>query len=86
MFFGSIVGAMGQYNGMAAIPGAFGTVMYLLMALLYFFPVMYLFKFSTKLKEALESNNSQVLSESFTNLKSHYKFSILFQNKNQIDY
>ncbi len=54
--------------------GAFLGVVYLLVAFLYFFPVLYLYKFSSKAKSALYNNNSQELTEALENLKSHYKF------------
>ncbi len=53
--------------------GVFG-VMYVIMAGIYFFPVYYLFNFSSKLKSAIQENNEAYLAESFKNLKSHYKF------------
>jgi hypothetical protein len=49
-------------------------IIYLLAALLYFFPIMYLFRFATKAKFALDNKNSEALVSSFENLKSHYKF------------
>jgi uncharacterized membrane protein len=50
------------------------TVVYLIVAVLYFFPCLYMFRFSTKMKEALLENNQQLLIESFQNLKSCFKF------------
>lgn len=63
--------AMGQPS---PIPmGAMG-ILYLVMAALYFFPIMYLFKFASNTKDALASNNTERLTAAFGNLKSHYKF------------
>lgn len=50
------------------------TVIYLLFALLYFFPVYYLYSFSRKTKIALQSKNDEDLSDAFEMLKSHFKF------------
>ncbi|PQJ82963.1 hypothetical protein BTO16_03915 [Polaribacter glomeratus] len=50
------------------------TILYLLFAVLYFFPVYYLMQFSTKMKKALATKNDETLAESFKVLKSHYKF------------
>lgn len=47
---------------------------YLAVALLYFFPVYYLFQFSSKAKNALAENNNEQLCLSFEYLKSHYKY------------
>jgi len=49
-------------------------VMYIVMAAIYFFPILYLYKFSNDLKEALNRNNSSQLELALGNLKSHYKF------------
>lgn len=51
----------------------FGLI-YIVLAVIYFFPVLYLFNFSRKLKTALASNDMASLTEAFSNLKSHYKF------------
>lgn len=61
------------YNPFGAIKGFIG-IIYLVMAALYFFPVLYLYKFSKATKEALSYNNSELLAEGLQNLKSHYKF------------
>jgi hypothetical protein len=59
------------------LPNGFGfliTLVYLLLGLLYFFPTLYLYKFTQKLKSALESRDSQDLILAFENQKSLYKF------------
>ena len=74
---GSVVGDMPSSPGMGAMAFFSPTVLglaYLIMAILYFFPVLYLYKFSSKIKNALSSNSSDELTEAFGNLKSHYKF------------
>ncbi len=47
---------------------------YLFIGSIYFFPIYYLFKFSTKMKEAVLEENELSATEAFKNLKSHYKF------------
>lgn len=54
--------------------GTYIMVVYLLVAVLYIFPVVYLFKFSRKIKEALTTKNDDTLADAFENLKSHFKF------------
>ncbi|WP_420574316.1 DUF5362 family protein [Kordia sp.] len=56
------------------IPLAFVGLIYLLMAVLYFFPVFYLYKFSRKMKAALIEKNTEDLTAAFANLKSFFKF------------
>jgi len=49
-------------------------ILYLLIAVLYFFPVYYLFNFSSRAKKAVKESDSESLTESMKFLKSHYKF------------
>ena len=78
VFAGTIFSAMGNsMQGMRMYSGSFGVIMgavYFIIALLYFFPVYYLFKFSTNAKKAFANNDSESLTESLGYLKSHYKF------------
>jgi len=53
--------------------GIFGTI-YILIAVLYYFPVTYLYKFSVQIKQGLNSNDLQSVTTGFGNLKSLYKF------------
>ena len=59
---------------MPAFPGAMITLVYLAVAALYFFPILYLYRFAKGLREALKSENESSLEYAFQNLKSHYKF------------
>jgi len=52
----------------------FMALLYLLMAVLYFFPIYYLYKYSSKVKTALQFNDSNLLADAFVNLKAHHKF------------
>jgi hypothetical protein len=75
LFAGSIISdLMEAQTGTSMMSGAFLTVFYLLFAVLYFFPVYYLFQFSSKMKAALAQQSSELLQQAFENLKSHYKF------------
>ena len=78
LFFGTLMGAMMGQTGMAAGGSAMFGVVYIVIALIYFFPVMYLYKFGSKLKVALANRDSKSLEQSFENLKSHYKFVGIF--------
>ncbi|WP_338840655.1 DUF5362 family protein [Flavobacterium ginsenosidimutans] len=78
IFAGAIFSAMGNsMQGMGVYGGSFGAAMgafYFVMAVLYFFPVYFLFKFSSNAKKAFANNDSESLTESLGYLKSHYKF------------
>jgi hypothetical protein len=54
--------------------GAMAAIMYILMALIYFFPCLFLFRFATKMKTALASNDQETLNTSFQNLKATFRF------------
>lgn len=76
LFFSLAMGLMpggNPYEGLGLDMSYFGFI-YIVIALFYFFPVLYLFNFSRKMKSALNSNNNDELTAAFSNLKSHYKF------------
>lgn len=58
--------------------GGFIMAMYLILAVIMFFPALYLYNYSIKLKSAIEEKNSEVLMEAFKNQKSLYKFFGIF--------
>jgi len=58
--------------------GFFTGIPYLFIGALYFFPIYYLYKFSTNIKSALYNNNEGSEEKAFENLKSHYKFMGIF--------
>jgi uncharacterized membrane protein YjgN (DUF898 family) len=47
---------------------------YIVVALIYFFPFLFLFRFATKMKTALASNDQETLNTSFQNLKATFRF------------
>jgi len=61
-------------SGATGFPSAAFGVLYLFIALIYFFPVFYLYKFSTQTRQAILSNNTFSLTSGFSSLKSLFKF------------
>lgn len=59
-------------------PTSLISVVYLIFAALYFFPVYYLYQYATKTSLALQSRNQQLLTDGLENLKSHHKFLGIF--------
>jgi hypothetical protein len=55
-------------------PGFLFGFVYLLIGVVYFFPILYLFRFSTKIKQAISASNTQQMLIAFQNLKSHYRY------------
>lgn len=59
------------------IPNEIGLTMvipFLILAIVYFFPMYYLLQFSNKIKRALATKNDATLASALEALKSHYKF------------
>jgi len=50
------------------------SIIYLLLGVVYFFPVLYLYRFSNKTKQAFQFGSSEELADAFYYLKAHYKF------------
>jgi hypothetical protein len=76
IFAGSIMAAaFGQMGGAYSTGmGAGAAIVYILIALLYFFPCLYLYRFATRMQVALQNNDQSNLSAAFMNLKSCFKF------------
>ncbi|WP_046757637.1 DUF5362 family protein [Kordia jejudonensis] len=77
VFFGVMFSAFNsnanpfQQQGLS---GGFIGIVYFVLAILYFFPVMYLYRFSRRMKAALAEKSTDGLTRAFSSLKSHYKF------------
>jgi hypothetical protein len=80
LFLGSVMSRMmsGINNSDAAVPammgGGFFGFFFICGSLIIFFPSLFLFNFSSKLRKAFRGNDQPVLAESFRNLKSFFKF------------
>ena len=57
-----------------AMASVVATFIYIIIAVIYFFPCFYLYKFSKRMKIALQANDSASLHQSFSSLKSCFKF------------
>jgi hypothetical protein len=51
---------------------------YILIAVLYYFPLNYLYKYCTQIKQGLTSTNQQTVTTGFENLKSLFRFMGIF--------
>ena len=70
-FMGSF---MSQINPATPFPSFVFTIIYLVMGLIYFFPILFLFKFSMHLRRSLSSNDPAQMDTAFSNLNAHYKY------------
>jgi hypothetical protein len=80
LFFGSIItrlmmsGMGGADVATSGLGNAFWSFFVILSALILFFPAYYLFNFSSKVRRAIQNDDQAILTESFKNLKSFFKF------------
>jgi hypothetical protein len=83
IFFGSFFSMFSSryggnsYDDLPASSSGLGAAMavyYVVIALIYFFPFLFLFRFATKMKAALGSGDQEVLNTSFQNLKASFRF------------
>ncbi len=69
---GTIMGSFSNED--IPIPGYVFGILYVLIALLYFFPSLFLYRYSTHLSAALARRDNQELTKAFSNEKSFFKF------------
>lgn len=73
-FVGAILSTLPMRESGVPFPTSVFTAIYFLIAVIYFFPVYYLYKFATGVRQGIPARNSQQVGEALRNLKSHYKF------------
>jgi len=75
LFAGTMLGSLsrGFGNSGTMIGAGFVTFMYLIIAAVYFFMSLFLYRFASKMKMALYSSDQDSLNGSFMNLKHLYK-------------
>jgi len=80
LFLGIFMGSIGSDFGDAAMPfpSSLISIIYFIMALVMVIPILYLYRFANNMQIALRRNNNRALTDSFKNLKSHYKFYGIF--------
>jgi uncharacterized membrane protein YjgN (DUF898 family) len=82
IFFGSFLSMMpgvygDEYRGSSAVASGIGALMavvYIGMAILFFFPYLFLFRFANHMKSALNTNDQLTLNSSFQNLKIMFRY------------
>lgn len=76
IFGGTMLSTANAYGGVAGrgMSPIFFTIMYLLMAGLYFMPVRYMWLFSSKMDAGLKSKIQSEVDAALENLKSHFKY------------
>ncbi len=75
LFFGTVFSSMMETMPQSkSFPGEIVGFTYVIMAIVFFFPILYLLNFSNQMKTALYSSNQEALYGAFNNLKRHFKF------------
>lgn len=69
-----IIGAYMPEEVASEFPTGMLSAIYIFFAGLYFLPMLYLFRFATKMKSAIQYKAQDQLDDAFANIKSHYKF------------
>jgi len=72
--FGIIFSIVGGGEFKPPFPSFLFGFIYLVFGLIYFFPILYLFRFSIWTKKALNNKNTNDLNLAFRNLKAHYRY------------
>ncbi len=65
--------AMGP-SPISIISGGFITFIYLIIALVYFFPCLFLFQFADKTNKAIQNGDNAFLNEAMSRLRAHYQY------------
>jgi len=72
--FGYILKLLGQESVLPGSTSLFLGFMYLVIALLYFFPILFLLRFSIYAKKSIQNKDNSSLVTAFKNLKYHYAY------------
>jgi hypothetical protein len=64
----------GNTGALSVIGGAFITVLYLVIAVIYFFPCLFLYNFSVRLRAALRGNDQVKLNQALKSQKTLFKY------------
>lgn len=78
---GAAMGSNSRFDGMGAmgaVTGAMTGIIMIVVAIILLFPTLYMYRFGSKAKLALENNNTEYLTNSIENLKSYFKFFGIF--------
>jgi len=73
LFSSALLSSLPNFNGATPVSAGLISVLYLFIAVIYFFMSLYLFRFAVKMQRALTSNDQESLNGSFLNLKIVYR-------------
>jgi hypothetical protein len=73
-FGNNLIPGTGDSDSPMRLSGVFVSFLIILVAAVLFVPVLYLYKFSTKMRKALRNNDQPALTDALKNLKSFFRF------------
>lgn len=74
VLFSSMNALDGGATGMAAYSSGIFAGYMIVIAIIYFFPLLFTFRFASNVRTALATNNQQALNTAFQNLKACFRF------------
>ena len=74
VLFSSMSGFEGDSTGMAAYGSGIDAGYMIVIAVIYFFPLLFTLRFANNARTALNTNNQQALNTAFQNLKACFRF------------
>ncbi|MDI9258500.1 DUF5362 family protein [Flavobacterium sedimenticola] len=74
IFMTSVMSVMPETPGPFGAISGFISIFYLVIAVIYLFPIYYLYRYANNTKKAIFTKNSELLTDAFGALKSHHKF------------
>ncbi|MFW5886882.1 MAG: DUF5362 family protein [Bacteroidota bacterium] len=70
----SVAGMSRRFSPNFPLPGIWLSITYIILAIVYFFPLYYLLRFSNQMKKSIKDNDHISLTSAFVNLRKHYRF------------
>ncbi len=70
--FGFIISLFSENRPFQTVSSFFVGMMYLVIGIIYFFPVFYLYRFSTYIKKGLRTYDTNEMENAFSSLQTHY--------------
>lgn len=74
VFGASAISKMNAVSGRSTVPPLFFTVIYVVLAAVYYLPIRYLWQFSVKMETGIKMTSQMDVDSAFGYLKSHYKY------------
>ena len=74
LLVGPLVSIFSGNSNLTVWPLFLGGFVYLIIAVIYFFPILFLYRFSRYTRKGIHENDPKAMGLAFKNLKSHYTF------------